>query len=107
MKNEEILLAAQKEKNRGKEFENKASIKSNLFGSFVALLVGILLFMLEYCIKDSVNVGLIAIGMTASGAQSLFEGIKVKKAYWIIIGAAQLLIALFAILVFISKLVTK
>lgn len=107
MKNEDILLAAQKEKNRGKEFENKASIKSNLFGSFVALLVGILLFMLEYCIKDSVNVGLIAIGMTASGAQSLFEGIKVKKAYWIIIGAVQLLIALFAILVFISKLVTK
>ena len=107
MKNEDILLAAQKEKNRGKEFENKASIKSNLFGSFVALLVGILLFMLEYCIKDSVNVGLIAIGMTALGAQSLFEGIKVKKAYWIIIGAVQLLIALFAILVFISKLVTK
>ena len=63
--------------------------------------------MLEYCIKDSVNVGLIAVGMTASGSQLLFEGIKVKKAYLIIMGIVQLLIALFAILVFIGKLVTK
>ena len=107
MKNEEILLAAQKGKNRGREFENKASVKSNLLGSLMALLVGTLLFMLEYCIKDSVNVGLIAVGMTASGTQSLFEGIKVKKSYLIIIGVVQLLIALFLILVFVSKLVTK
>lgn len=107
MKNEDILIAAQKEKNRGKEFENKTSEKSYLFGFFVALLVGVLLFMFEYCIKDSVNVGLIAVGMTASGAQSFFEGIKVKKAYLIIIGVVQLLIALFAIFIFIGKLVTK
>ncbi len=96
-----------KRKNIGKEFENKASVKSSLFGSLVALFVGILLFMLEYFIKDSVNVGLIAVGMAASGAQSLFEGIKVKKTYLIIVGIVQLLIALFAILAFISKLVTK
>ena len=96
MKAEVILLAAQKEKELRKEFENKASIKSNLFGSLIALIVGIFLFTLEYCISNSVNVGLVAVGMTASGAQLLFEGIKVKRAYMIVIGIVLSLVALFA-----------
>lgn len=107
MENKDILLAAQREKNRGREFESKASEKSSLFASLMALLVGVLLFMLEYCIKNSVNVGLIAVGMTASGVQSLLEGTKVKKAYLIIISVVQLLIALFAIFAFIGGLVIK
>ena len=107
MKNEDILLAAQKEKNRGQEYESKASVKSSLLGSAVAVLVGVVLFMLEYLIKDSVNVGLIAVGMTASGVQSLVEGIKVKKTYLIVIGSVQLLIALCAVFVFVSQMFSK
>jgi hypothetical protein len=42
MKNKDILMAAQKEKSKGKEFENKQSVKSSLIGSLIALLVGII-----------------------------------------------------------------
>ena len=41
MNNEKILEAARKNKNRGKEFEQKESTRSSLLGSLVALLVGI------------------------------------------------------------------
>lgn len=44
MNNEKILEAARKNKNRGKEFEQKESTRSSLLGTLVALLVGIGLF---------------------------------------------------------------
>lgn len=105
MNNERILESARKNKNKGREYENKAAMRSSLLGALAALLVGICLFLLEYFINDSVNVGLIAVGMTASGIQSFYEGIKVKRVYLIITGVIQTLIALFAILVFVGQVV--
>lgn len=105
MNNEKILEAARKNKNRGKEFEQKESTRSSLLGTLAALLVGVGLFLLEYLVNNTVNTGLIAVGMTASGAQSLYEGIKVGKLYLIIIGAIQTLIAVIAILAFVGQVI--
>ena len=105
MDKEKILAAARSEKYRGKEFENKETTRSGLLGSAIALLVGVALFMLEYFVKDSVNVGLIAVGMTAAGVDAFYEGIKLKRHYMTIIGIIQLLVAIFAILLFIAKVV--
>lgn len=107
MNNEKILEAARKNKNRGKEFEQKESTRSSLLGTLVALLVGIGLFLLEYFINNSVNIGLIAVGMTASGVQSLYEWLKVRKLYLTVIGAIQTLIALIAILAFVWQVVLQ
>lgn len=107
MNNEKILESARKNKNRGKEFEQKESTRSSLLGTLVALLVGIGLFLLEYFINNSVNIGLIAVGMTASGVQSLYEGLKVRKFYLTEIGAIQTLIALIAILAFVGQVVLQ
>mgnify|MGYP000008876308 FL=1 len=107
MNNEKILEAARKNKNRGKEFEQKESTRSSLLGTLVALLVGIGLFLLEYFINNSVNIGLIAVGMTASGVQSLYEGLKVRKLSLTVIGAIQTLIALIAILAFVGQVVLQ
>ena len=41
MNNEKILEAARKNKNRGKEFEQKESTRSSLLGTLVSLRVGI------------------------------------------------------------------
>ncbi len=103
MNNEKILEAARKNKNRGKEFEQKESTRSSLLGTLVALLVGIGLFLLEYFINNSVNIGFIAVGMTALGVQSLYEG----KLYLTVIGAIQTLIALIAILAFVWQVVLQ
>ena len=105
MNNEKILEAARKNKNRGKEFEQNESTRSNLLGTFVALLVGVVLFLLEYFVKNSINIGLIAVGITASGVQALCEGLKVKKTYLTVIGAILTLIALIVILKFVGQVV--
>ena len=105
MDREKILAAARNEKYRGKEFENKETTRSGLLGSAIAMLVGLVLFLLEYFLKNSVNIGLIAVGMTATGVDALYEGIKLKRYYMTVIGIIQILIALFAILLFIAKVV--
>ena len=105
MENNKILEAARKNKNIGHEYENKESVRSSLWGSAVAILMGVVLFLIEYFTKDSVNVSLIAVGMTAACVQSLYEGIKNKKMYLIVIGCVQTLIVVFAFLVFIAQVV--
>ena len=106
MEKHNILEAAQNNKNRGKEYESKESVKSSLLGSAIAIIVGTALFLIEYFVKDSVNVSLIAVGITAACVQSLYEGIKTKKTYLIIIGCFQLIIVVFAILLFIAQVVS-
>ncbi|MBE6769496.1 MAG: hypothetical protein E7548_01930 [Ruminococcaceae bacterium] len=105
MENEKILESAQNNKDIGKEYEKESAARSSLLGSLVAFLVALALLLLEYFVKSSVNTGLIAVGMTASGVQHLYEGIKIKKTYMIVIGIIQCLIALLAILVFVGQVV--
>ncbi len=106
MDNKTILEAARSNKIRGQEYENKASVRSNLLGSAIALIVGVILFLVEYFIKGSINVSLIAVGMTATCVQSLYEGIKTKKIYLIVIGCVEAIIVLFALLAFIVQVVS-
>lgn len=105
MDKDKILAAARNEKHRGKEFENKETTRSGLLGSAIAMFVGLVLFLLEYFLKNSVNIGLIAVGMTATGVDALYEGIKLKRHYMTAIGIIQMLIAIFAILLFVAKVV--
>ncbi len=106
MDNKTILEVARSNKTRGQEYENKASVRSNLLGSAIALIVGVILFLVEYFVKNSINVSLIAVGMTAACVQSLYEGIKTKRIYLIIIGCVEAIIVLFALLIFIAQVVS-
>ena len=101
-----ILEAARNNKTRGQEYENKESIRSSLLGSAIAVFSGIILFLVEYFIKNSINVSMIAVCMIAASVQYLYDGIKTQKAYMIIIGAIEAIIALFAIIVFIGQVIS-
>ena len=105
MNKEKILEAARKDKNRGMEYENKESTRSSLLSSLIALVVGTGLFFLEYFIKKTVNVGLIAVGMTAVCVQYLYVGLKLKKPFSIIAGIISALIAALFILAFVIQVV--
>ena len=105
MDNEKILELARKNKVRGNEYENREVTRSNLLGSFTALIVGIALFLLEFFIRCSINIGLLAVGMTAAGVQSLYEGIKLKKVHLVIVGIVQGVIAIAFILVAVIQVV--
>lgn len=105
MDKDQILAAARNEKHKGKEFENKESARSGLLSSAIALIVGIGLFLLEYFVRESVNLGLIAVGVTACGVDYLYTGIKLKQHYKTVIGAVQLLVAILFVLLFVTKVV--
>ncbi len=107
MKNEEILAAARKNINRGKEYENKILTRGDMLALAIAMLVGITLFLGKYLAANTVDVGLIAVGTCASGVQSLHEGIKLKKLYYIIIGIFLLIFCCCAIITFVGKLVLE
>ncbi len=103
MDKNEILNAAQKN-NNGKEYENKAEVKSNILSAFAALVVGAILFFFEYLKAGSFNWGIAAIVLTACATQSLYEGIKLKRLLWIVIGAIEAILALVTFVAAIVKL---
>ena len=105
MNKEKILEAARKDRNRGKEYENRESTRSSLLSALIALLVGAGLFFLEYFINNTVNVGMIAVGMTAVCVQYLYAGLKLKKPFSIIAGIISALIAALFILAFVIQVV--
>lgn len=105
MERNKILEEARKNKSRGQEYENKESVRSNLLGSAIAIIIGMALFMIEYFVNHSVNISLIAVGMTAASVQSLYEGIKNKKAYLIVIGCVESIIVLFSLLIFMVQVI--
>ena len=101
-----ILAAAKKEKYSGKEYENRASARGTLLASLVALIVGIILFFVEFFIRRTWNFGLISVAMTAAGVQHLYEGIRFKSAWRIVVGSLGLIIALMFILCFVVQVMS-
>ena len=100
MNKEDILAAGRKEK-KGKEYENKVTVKSSLYGELAALIVCGILFFSEYFIRGSVNTSIMAVVWAAIGVQSLVEGIKNRpfKVHLILIGVVA---SLFALLITVS-----
>lgn len=105
MDNKSILEAARNNKGRGQEYEHRESARSSLLGSAIAIMLGMVLFLIEYFVKDSINVSLIAVGMTAACVQSLYEGIKTKKIYLTVIGCVEAIIVVFSVLLFLAEVV--
>ena len=48
MDRESVLARARSDKNRGKEYENKQAVRGSLLSAFFAILLGIVLFFIEY-----------------------------------------------------------
>ena len=104
MERDEILSAAKKDR-QGNENERIEEKRSSLLGAFAALVVGIILLCLEYIKRGNINWSVLAIMMTAAAVQSLYEGFKLKRIYWIIFGFLQAVVALFAFLAAIFYMV--
>ncbi len=103
MNDDQILAEARKDPNRGREYDNKVLNHSSLLGTFIALLVGTGLCLLEYSLKKTVNIGLIAVGMTAVGVQYLYSGIKLRKPLTIAAGSVAAILAVVFILAYIIR----
>ena len=98
MDNKTILEAARNNGDRGNEYELKENIRSSMVSSVVMLVVGMILFAIEYYVKGVLNVSLIILGVTVIGTDMLYRGITFKKLWRIILGSVLLLIALIMII---------
>ncbi len=107
MKQEEILRFAQQDGKRGQEFERREANRGVFLGTLVAIIIGIVLFLLEYYILGNINIGLLVVGITAAAVQALYEGIRTRTIWLIILGAVEAVLSLVTILAFIGKLVVK
>ena len=107
MERNKILEAAQQNHNIGCEYENNESIKSSLLGLLVSMLVGTVLFLIEYYANGYVNFSLIVVGMTVVFVQCLYEGIKTKKRQLIIVSILSAVITFFALIAFAVQVVSQ
>ena len=105
MEKEEILAAAAQLKNKGEEYESKVISRGSIYGSVAAGILGFLLCLFESFVSRRVNMGIIAVGLIASAVQFLYEGIKIKKKFFIAIGIFQSIITLVAVLGFMITVV--
>ena len=105
MDKDKILEAARRDKYRGREYENEEGMRGSLLSVAVSLIVGVGLFVLEYYTKRTVNIGLIAVGFTVAGVDSLYEGIKLKRTGMKIMGIVMSLTAIAAIALFVGQAV--
>lgn len=102
-----ILNAAKKEKNRGMEYEGRIIKQGFAWGMLVAVIFSVVLVMTEYLANGTVNIGVIAVIITMTGIQSLYEGIKLKKRYLIITGSVETVIAVLYTVLYVYKVVVK
>ena len=100
---EDILRAAQKDRDLGKEYENRVFSKSISIASIISLFVAAVLFFVEYFANKTWNIGLLAVALTTSTVQILYEGTVLKSFWKRIIGFVEAIILILLIIVFIGQ----
>ena len=98
-----ILEAAQKNKSRGEEFEFHKERNSYLMSYAASIIIGMILFVIDYFINSILNTSLMVIGVVSVGSNLLFTGITFKKLWKIILGSILLVVALMIILCMVIK----
>ena len=104
--NEEILEAAKNNKMRGMEYENRVGTKSNIFGFLVTLIIGTVLGLVEYFVRKTLNLALLVLLFSAGAVQMLYEGIRLKSVWQIVLGSIEALLAIFFAIAFIGQVIS-
>lgn len=98
MNNEKILEAARNNGNRGHEHESNVEDRASLLTLASILIVGMILFIIDYFAKGVLNVSLLTVGVTAIASDLLYKGIINKKIWRIVLGVILSLVALIMII---------
>lgn len=102
---EEILKAAQKSRKYG-EYEVNTEHYGSIFASSAAIIIAVLLFLLEYIVKGSGNIGFLGVSLTFTCVLYLYTGIKLKSVIKIILGSVFGVFALIFLFVFIRQVIS-
>lgn len=105
MERNEILAAAQQEKVKGEEYENHQALKSGAWNAFFAVILAGVLILVEYVIKNTINLPLMVLLFGVTGTSNLWNGKKFKKIIPFLFGCVELLAALAFLIAFIGQAV--
>ena len=101
MDKNKILEAAQKNGDRGYEYEYNVSDRASLLTLVTVLVVVMLLSVVEYFAKGYVNLGFLIVGATAIATDTLYNGIAFKKAWKIVVGSLLVLMTIILIIAWV------
>ncbi len=104
--NEEILEAAKNNRMSGLEYERRVGTKSNIIAFLVTLIIGTVLGLVEYFVRKTLNLALLVLLFSAGAAQMLYEGIKIKSVWQIVLGSIEALLAIFFAIAFIGQVIS-
>ena len=96
-----ILEAAQKNGDRGYEYEYNISDRASVLTLLTVLVVVVLLSVVEYFAKGYVNLGFLIVGTTAIATDTLYNGIAFKKVWKIVVGSLLALITIILIIAWV------
>lgn len=98
MDKKSILEAARNNGDYGNEYENKESVRASLVSAVVMLVVGMILFAIEFYMKGMLNVSLFIVGVAAIASDMLYRGIAFKTVWRIVLGGILSFVALVMII---------
>ncbi len=101
MDKNKILEAAQKNGDRGYEYEYNISDRASLLTLVTILVVVMLLSVVEYFAKGYVNLGFLIVGTTAIATDTLYNGIAFRKAWKIVVGSLLAIITIAMIIAWV------
>ena len=105
MNKEDILAAARKNGAGMGEYEKQTLLRGDNLSAVIGMLLGMILFVVEWIVKGEINVGLAAMLFTISATQSIYEGIKLQKKICVIVGVFIAIIALLSLVLFALMMV--
>ena len=104
MKPEDILKAAQEQKNGEGEYELKIQSRGAFLSALVALVIAGAMFYVEFLFLHRLDYGKPAIVFAISAASDLFIGFKLKDKKKIIIGICSAVLFVICIIFYVGAL---
>ncbi len=104
MNREEILIAAQSEKQETGEYEKTVARKAIMYGAALGVMLCSVMSVVELWILKKVDLGKPAMLFAISGFANLYEGRKCKEKKKVISGLIEIIIAVFCLLLYVGAL---
>ncbi len=107
MDKEEILRRSREENKGRDEMERKVFTDAGQKACAAGGIIGAIMVMVEGLAFDNFNEGILAIVLVMTGTMLLFKGIELKKKQHIIVGAAELIIAVACLVLYVKELLGR
>ena len=105
MNREDILSAARENGMKNQEYEKQTLLRGDIISVVIGMLLGVILFIIEWIVKKEMNIGLTTTIFSMSAVQFIYEGIILHKKVYFSIGVFMAILAVLSLLLFLGLMV--